>query len=172
LTIDGIQMAKEEEWSEDLAKRIDEAFLKTRKMPFDELVRIYKEIERQMLAHLSGEEFLILETKRRVAEQILYRAAERCSLDVCRELLRDLLRLGFTDLSLKSTAYISHSMVCEEDGQMDEGIALLEALEQELSCLLENVPRMLESNRLSVRKRLARMRRFGGETQDEQAPQS
>jgi hypothetical protein len=164
LTIEETQRTKEEEWEDEVAKHMGEAFLKTRIMRFEELVPVYKAVEAQLLARLSDEEFLILETRRRVAEQILHRAAERCSLDVCREYLRDLLRLGFTDASLKCTAYISYSMRCEETGHADEGVALLEALDQELGRQLQNVPIMLEDLRLSVRKRLAKMR-HGQETQ-------
>jgi len=71
---------------------------------FAEVVNEYRRIEEDFVTRPDGNEFHVLETKRRVAEAILLAAhSHRQPFDTCRNAWDDLVRLGFTNFRTSST---------------------------------------------------------------------
>jgi hypothetical protein len=123
----------EEELSRELGQALERIYANTPDMEFDDLVKAYRKVQDYFLPQVGGNEFFTLETKRRVAELMLYSALEKQSpFELCRKLFDELSQLGFTNLERKSTVYLIYSRYCLQAGREDEGINLLELLEVEL----------------------------------------
>src|SRR5262245_17528734 len=124
---------KEKSLSQALAQDIAAMCLKESEMTFEDIVKSYRIIERTHLARVSNNQFLALETRRRVAEHLVYAAIYKDrSWDESCGLLDNLFKLGFTNIEVKVGVLQSYSKYCLKIGQNDEGIALLSALESEL----------------------------------------
>jgi hypothetical protein len=107
--------------------------LRTPDINFDDLAKSYKNVEDSFLPKVAGNQFLTLETKRRVSELMLYSAIEKeCSFELCHSLFDELSQLGFTNLEKKSSVYLIYSRYCLELGQSNHVTRLLEQLEVEL----------------------------------------
>lgn len=116
-----------------LGQELQRIFAQKSEMDFDDVVNAFKAVESSYVANFGGNEFLTLETRRRVAELILYSAtAKRITCEECERLFDDLSRLGFRDLERKSTVSIIYSRYCFQTGRNEQGISLLEPLEVEL----------------------------------------
>jgi hypothetical protein len=123
----------EQELSQALGRALEKIYVQTPKMGFDALIEAYKEVESSFLPKVAGNDFLTLETKRRVAELALYSALEKkCSFELCQSLFVNLSRLGFTNLEKKSNVYLIYSRYCLRVSRNQEGIRLLEQLKVEL----------------------------------------
>ena len=117
-----------------LANDIAAVCLKYRDLTFEEIVESYRIIERTALARVSDNQFLALETRRRVAEQLVYAAIYKDrAWEEARVLLDELLRLGFTNIEVKVFVLQIYSKYCLKIARSDEGIALLAPLETELA---------------------------------------
>lgn len=126
-------MSKEEQLSRALARALDQVSAKSLSSTFEEMVAAYQEVERAFLPQVADDERLVLETKRRVAELILYAALEKeASPGVCKESLQEVERLGFNDLERKATIYLIYARDCLKRGREREGAALLAPVRQEL----------------------------------------
>jgi hypothetical protein len=111
-------------------------------MSFDDLVEAFRAVENSYLAQFESNQFLALETRRRVAEMMLKAATFKCCpLESCRAHLDNLFRLGFTNLERKVTMCIFFAQYCRETGIPQQGIDVLEPVEAELNAEL-NRPRM------------------------------
>ena len=121
------------ELSRDFGRALEEIYLRTPDTSFDELSKSYKNVEATFLSKVAGNQFLTLETKRRVAELILYSAIDKqVSFELSESLFGELSRLGFTNLEKKSSVYLIYSRYCLELGRINEGLRLLEELKVEL----------------------------------------
>jgi hypothetical protein len=119
--------------SRALAEALADIYARTRGMSFDDLLKSYRAVKKSFLPKVAENEFLTLETKRRVAERVLYSAmAKQCSLEVCRKFFNDLSRLGFTNLEQKSNVYLAYARHSAKAGHKRRGIRLLKQLETEL----------------------------------------
>lgn len=123
----------EKELSREFGRALERVYATTPDVDFDELAQSYKNVEDSFLARVAGNQFLTLETKRRVSELMLYSAIDKeCSFELCEDLFGKLSRLGFTNLEKKSNVYLIYSRYCLEVDRNHEGIRLLEPLEVEL----------------------------------------
>jgi hypothetical protein len=124
---------RERELSQALARALEDVYVKGPDMKFEDLVKSYKLVEESFLPKVAGNEVLILETKRRVAELILYSALEKkCSFGLCERLFNEVVDLGFTNLEKKANVYMVYSRYCLQIGHNDEGNRLLIPLKAEL----------------------------------------
>ena len=124
---------KEESLSQALANDIATVCLKYRDLTFEDIVESYRIIERTALARVSDNQFLALETRRRVAEQLVHAAIYKDRpWEESRSFLDNLFRLGFTNIEVKVLVLQSYSKYCLKIGRSNEGIALMTALETEL----------------------------------------
>ena len=123
----------EEELSREFSRALEKVYVTTPDVDFDDLAQSYRNVEDSFLRRVAGNEFLTLETKRRVAELMLYSAIDKqCSFELCESLYGKLSRLGFTNLEKKSNVQLIYSRYCLQLGRNDDGILLLEPLEVEL----------------------------------------
>ena len=128
---------KEKSLSNALGKDIAAVCLKEGEMTFEHIIESYRIIERTHLARVSDNQFHALETRRRVAERLVYAAIYKDRpWEESRGLLDNLFRLGFTNIEVKVSVLQSYSKYCFKIGRNNEGIALLEALESELETQL------------------------------------
>lgn len=128
---------KEKSLSKALATDIAMLCVKYRDLTFEEIVESYRIIERTALARVSDNQFLALETKRRVAEQLVDAAVYKDRpWEESRVLLDKVFRLGFTNIEVKVNVLLIFSKYCLKTGRNNEGIALLEPLESELEAEL------------------------------------
>ncbi len=142
-----------EEIGRELAKAIDQAWLATRESTFPEMVKAYRHIEAEFVPR-TGDEFFVLETRRRVAEAILRQAhSTEQSLQVCQDAWNDLGRLGFTNMERRCTMTWFYADSCLLEKQFDTGLAVLEPLIAELEASLAD-PICSEQTQRSYRREL------------------
>src|SRR5262245_39914586 len=104
---------KEKSLSQALAKDITTVCQKERDLTFEEIVKSYRMIERTHLARVSDNQFYALETKRRVAERLVYAAIDKNRpWEEARGFLDDLIRLGFTNIEVKVLVLQIYSKHC------------------------------------------------------------
>lgn len=102
-------------------------------LSFEEAVHKYREVEADFVARAPDDAFFVLETRRRVAENILSAAnAHDEPFDVCNKAWNELLRLGFTNRFIKDTMTRHYAKCCLFTKHPEEGIAVLEPLIAEL----------------------------------------
>jgi hypothetical protein len=124
-------------------RELGDVFARKYEMSFDDLVKAFKAVETHYL-ELETKPFLILETKRRVAEKILMAALDkRCPYEICRAQLDNLFELGFTNLEMKATMCLFFARHCRATRHAREGIELLEPVVEELQS---------ELNRAGIRR--------------------
>jgi hypothetical protein len=113
-------------------REVGDIFDRRYEMSFEDLVRAFKTVETHYV-ELETKPFLILETKRRVAEWMIMAATDkRCPYETCRARLDHLFQLGFTDLQMKVTMCIIFARYCRATRHFREGIELLEPVVEEL----------------------------------------
>lgn len=118
---------------DSLGQELQSVFGQKSERSFSDLVSALRSVENSYLNRLSGDQFLSLETRRRVAELILYSATEKgIPFEECQQAFYDLRLLGFTNLEQKGTVLRIYSKYCLKMGLNNDGIALLTALESEL----------------------------------------
>jgi hypothetical protein len=123
----------EKSLSHALAKDLTTVCQKYSELTFEDIVKSFETIERTHLAQASDNEFLALETRRRVAEHLVFAAIyKRRPWEEARGLLDNLVRLGFTNIEVKVLVLQSYSKYCLKIGRNNEGIALLALLETQL----------------------------------------
>jgi len=116
-----------------LAQELQKTFGQKREMEFLDLVRALKSIEMAYVEKFEGDPLAASETRKRVAELILYSAIDKgLEFAECQRLFNDLVQLGFSDLERKSTITIIFSRYCLETKHRQQGVDLLKALESEL----------------------------------------
>jgi hypothetical protein len=115
--------------SRRLARALESIVVSQRDLDFDEICRRYRAAEVTGLSDDGDDADLALETRRRVAERILYAALDKdLPAQRCRDFLSALEALGYTDFQLQSTVYIIYARYCLRVGEHAEGVRLLEAL--------------------------------------------
>jgi hypothetical protein len=121
-----------EKMSNELAKNLEETYIKSLKLPFDQSKTMFKSVEETFLEKTDNN-FLVIETKRRTAEWILYSAtSKKMPCNLCRQLFDELKNLGYTNLEKKSNIIINYSKYCIEEGNQGEALKLLKELEDDL----------------------------------------
>src|SRR5215470_8260682 len=124
---------KEKSFFQALAQELASVCQKECDMTFEDIVKSFRTIERTHLAQASDNQFLALETRRRVAEHLVHAAINKeRPWEESRVLLDNLFGLGFTNIEVKVLVLQSYSKYCLKIGRNNEGIALLEPLESEL----------------------------------------
>jgi hypothetical protein len=126
-------MAHENDQIKQLGWELGQAIQTTLAASFDrnfaDVVHDYRQIEADFVHRPGGNEFHVLETKRRIAEAILLAThSHRQPFDVCRNAWNDLLHLGFTNLRTKCTESWFYADCCLFNEQFDAGLAVLEPL--------------------------------------------
>jgi len=117
-------------------RELEDVYASQDEMSFDDLVKAFEAVETKHVK-LETEPFLILETRRRVAENMLMAATgKRCPYEICRAQLDNLFQLGFTDLGMKTAMFIGFARYCRATRRFREGIELLEPLVDELQSVL------------------------------------
>jgi predicted transcriptional regulator len=85
--------------SREFARAAGFEVVKASSIPYDEVARNFRRLERTYLQHLVGHPSLALEIRRRVSEHLLEQAIlHECSQQACRSRLSEALRLGFTNI--------------------------------------------------------------------------
>jgi hypothetical protein len=128
-----VMTKSEKKLMDSLGQELQSVFGEKSERSFHDLVSALRSIENSYLNRLRGNQFLSLETRRRVAELILYSATEKgVPFEKCQQAFDDLRLLGFTSLEAKGIVLRIYSKYCSKIGRKNEGIALLAALEAEL----------------------------------------
>src|SRR6266498_3409229 len=109
----------EEQLSRALGRALENIYVNTPNMEFDDLAKSYKEVEEAFLPKIAGNEFLALE--------------KQLPFELCQELFNNLAQLGFTNLEKKSSVYLIYSRYCLHFKHKNEGIRFLEQLKVELN---------------------------------------
>jgi len=127
----------QEKLMDSLGQELQCVFGQKSERSFHDLVSALRSVENTYLDRLSGNQLLSLETRRRVAELILYSATDKgVPFEMCQRAFDDLSLLGYSDLETKSTVSIIYSKYCLEVGRCQRAIELLEPLEVELQAEL------------------------------------
>jgi len=85
--------------SREFARAAGFEIVKASSIPYDEVARNFRRLERTYLPHLAEHPSLALEIKRRISEHLLEQAIlHGCSQQTCRSRLSVALRLGFTNI--------------------------------------------------------------------------
>ncbi|MRG91163.1 hypothetical protein [Polyangium spumosum] len=96
---------------------------------FTSIVDDYRRLEAEFVARMGDSAFGVLETKRRIAENILSLAHSRHPpFEVCREAWNDLVRLGFAESFIEYLMTWTYADCCAYDEKPAEGLAVLEPL--------------------------------------------
>lgn len=96
---------------------------------FDEVVGDYRRIEEDFVNRPDGNDFHVLETRRRIAEAILLAThTHQQPFDTCRNAWNDLLCVGFTNFRTRCTESWFYADCCLFNEEFDAGIAVLEPL--------------------------------------------
>ena len=130
---------------------------------FEDVVGDYRRIEEDFVNRSDGNDFHVLETKRRIAEAILLAThSHRQPFDVCRNALDDLVHLGFTNLRTRCTESWWYANCCLLEGQLDVGLSVLEPLIVELA---RQVDEAIHSNRSAkgLKEQLVRLEKLRDE---------
>ena len=94
---------------------------------FTDAVDDFRQLEAEFVARAGGNEFDVIETKRRIVETILLLAHhKRPSFEVCREAWNDLVRLGFSHIERECTMSWYYADSCRQSQQPEAGLAVLE----------------------------------------------
>ncbi|MDI3283170.1 hypothetical protein [Polyangium sp. 15x6] len=105
---------------------------------FAEAVDDFRRLEAEFVVRGCDDEFDVLETRRRIAETILTLAqAKHPPFEVCREVWKDMVRLGFSNRERQYTMTWFYADCCRYDENPEEGLAVLEPLVAELERGLE-----------------------------------
>src|SRR5215831_18762252 len=106
---------REKKLGQALARDLEDLSARKYEMSFDDLAEAFRAVENSYLVQFESNQFLALETKRRVAEMRLKAATFKCfPLETCRAQLDNLFQLGFTDLERKVTMCIFFAQYCRE----------------------------------------------------------
>jgi hypothetical protein len=124
---------REKKLCQALAGDLEDLSARKYERSFDDLVEAFRAVESSYLVQFESNQFLALETRRRVAEMRLKAATFKCCpLETCRAQLDHLFRLGFTDLERKATMCIFFAQYRRETGIAQQGIDVLEPVQAEL----------------------------------------
>ena len=105
---------------------------------YADVVHDYRRIEEDFISRPGGNDFHVLETKRRVAEAILLAAHSHGeSFDICRNAWNDLVRLGFTNFRTKCTESWFYADCCLFNKEVNAGLAVLDPLIMDIEWQLE-----------------------------------
>lgn len=107
--------------------RIGLVFAKRPWPGFDAAVQEYRQIEAELVEQAGDDEFIVLETKRRIAEWILRSAArDDVPFEQFQEAWNGLLALGFTDDEKKRDMVFYYADYCLDNEHYDAGLAVIE----------------------------------------------
>lgn len=124
-------MNDDEMHSEEVAfnQRVNAVFLRKAEIPFEDVIRQYRQIEAEFVQRAGDNDHHVLETKRRITEWMLSEA-ERSKQphDVCRGIWEELVQRGFSDHLQKCTFTGIYARCCQHNGEFDAGLAVLEPL--------------------------------------------
>lgn len=113
-----VKRRRSEERARDGAAAVERAFAKAlgweaasaASVSYKEVVVRHRRLERHYLKQAAGNRRLCREIRRRVAEQLLEQAIfHGCGLKLCRERLRRVSRLGFTNVERKAHYYLLYA---------------------------------------------------------------
>ena len=109
-----------------------------KKLSFAEAVDAFRRLEAEFVARAGDDDFVVLETRRRIAEYILMVAdAHHPPLEVCRQAWNDLVCLGFSNIGQQRVMAWYFAECCRYDENPEEGLAVLLPLVAELERGLE-----------------------------------
>jgi hypothetical protein len=110
-------------------QRINAVYLRKVELPFEEVVRQYRQIEEEFAERSADEEYKVVETRRRITEWLLGEALEQEQPHaVCREIFDELVQRGFSDQFQRHTMSGIYARCCQQNGEFDAGLAVIEPL--------------------------------------------
>lgn len=118
---------------------IHAVFLREKELRFEEAVREYRRIETEFVERSRNDEFKLKETQRRITEWLLsfaFRADQ--SHQVCRDIWDELVQRGFSNAEKRHTMSGIYARCCQDHGEFEAGIAVLDPLITELEQLLQD----------------------------------
>ncbi len=99
---------------------------------------LLRRLERSQIAQLQGNQRLIQEARRRIAELLLWNALRHgCSFEVCRTRLNNLCKLGFSRIESKSTYYLLYARGAMERGHRAVARKIATTMKSELERYLQ-----------------------------------
>jgi hypothetical protein len=123
----------EDDWQIELLKALAGVLANAKGVGIAETLEMYQGVLDRFLPFVEGNEFRQQETRRRVAEFMLYSGAEnRFPLSICRHLFEDLFHLGFLSPDKRWRMALVFSWYCLESRHAAEGIRVMAPIEIEL----------------------------------------
>jgi hypothetical protein len=115
------------------ARRIESVLIHEPPLSFEEMLQEYRKIEAELVERAGGDEFDVIETKRRIAEWILTAAFLRDQpFHVCENAWNNLVVLGFSSRFMKCSMTCTYADCCWENEQDQVGLTVLEPVILEL----------------------------------------
>lgn len=151
-----------------LAKTIDATWLRTRGSDFPQMVKEYRQVEREFVQRAGDDEFFVLETKRRIAEAILRQAiATNQPFNVCQDIWNELVQLGFSNINTTCAMSWFYGDSCLRNAQAAAGIAIIEPLVVEFERMLAD-PAVTEEDAECCRYEIERLSKLRQALKSEQ----
>jgi len=121
-------MSSKKTQSRDVARLLEQTAARAFKMPMEEILPAFNEVEATCLAQVSSKE-LQLEVKRRVAEWKMRLLCDRnASFRIVEQLHDDVLNLGYSHLENEGTIEIYFAQYCIRQNQADVARRILQQL--------------------------------------------
>ncbi|MDC0748962.1 hypothetical protein [Polyangium mundeleinium] len=118
-----------EQLGQEFANASEAILAKSFERDFVDVAEDYRRLEAEYVARMGDHEFGVLETKRRIAEDILSAAhSKHPPFEVCREVWNELVHLGFSNTFRECLMSGFYADCCAYDEQPEEGLAVLEPL--------------------------------------------
>lgn len=121
--------------------------VKEPELDFVEIEKAYRQVWTDFAVQAENDEFLLLETKRRTVEHILFAArATEQPFEVCHEIWNELLALGFSAPPfIRRLASWSYADTCLTNGHYDAGLEVIEPVIAEFEQSLQRKPQIPRS---------------------------
>jgi len=135
-------MVSKKDWAPgemDEIHRIIAVLRRRNELSFEDAVREYRQIEAEFVERAGDDTARVVETERRVTNHLLIHAeSTEQPHEVCREIWEELLQRGFWDITMRHTMSSTYVRCCQENGEFNAGIAVLEPRIAELKQLLDD----------------------------------
>ena len=120
----------------EFTQKISATILHEMEWPFEALLREYRRIEEEFVARAGDNKEVALDFKRRISKQILGAALMTDqSHEVCRGIWEEVVERGFPDHETKRIHTGIYARCCQQNGEFDAGLAVLEPLITEMEQL-------------------------------------
>lgn len=147
----------------EFTHQLSEIILQEMKWPFGEIERELRRIEEEFVTRAGDNKEVALDFKRRISNQILGAAlmADQPH-EVCRGIWKEVVERGFPDHETKRVHTGIYARCCQQNGEFDAGIEVLEPLITEMEQAL-NGKALTQNERKWYEKGIATSRKIRDE---------